>query len=170
MQYMNCLMNTVILVGDCYLLMPLMLLILRTGWLHCGMLEYFGTVTLDFCFNTYLGYTSLLLQDGSEGLLSREGIAQGDPLSMMLYAVAVLPLIHSLRAPGKWTQNWYTDDSSCVADLPSLQTWFEELLHRGPDYDYYPEPSKTVPVVGPADVQQASKLFTDLRIRIVPGE
>ena len=36
----------------------------------------------------------------------------------MLYAVAVLPLIHSLNAPGKWTQNWYADDSSCVAELP----------------------------------------------------
>ena len=49
---------------------------------------------------------------------------------MMLYAAAVLPLIHSLKVPGKWTENWYADDSSCVADLPSLLTRLEELLHR----------------------------------------
>ena len=61
---------------------------------------------------------------------------------MTLYAVAVLPLIHSLKVPGKWTENWYVDDSSCVADLPSLLTWLEELLHMGPDYDYHPEPSR----------------------------
>ena len=48
---------------------------------------------------------------------------------MILHAAAVLPLILSLKAPGKWTRNCYADDSPYVADLPSLQTWFEELLH-----------------------------------------
>ena len=61
---------------------------------------------------------------------------------MMFYAVTVLPLIHSLKAPGKWTENCYADDPSCVADLPSLLTRLEELLHRGPDYDCHPEPSR----------------------------
>ena len=122
-----------------------------------------------YLFNTYRGYASLLLQDGSKSLLSKEGVTQGDPLSMMLYAVAVLPLIRSLRAPGKWTQNWYADDSSCVADLRSLRAWYEELSHRGPDYGYHPEPSKTVLVVDPSDVQQASALFSDLGIKIVSG-
>ena len=122
-----------------------------------------------FLFNTYCGYASLLLQDGNKCLLSKEGITQGDPLSMMLYAVAVLPLIHFLRAPGRWTQNWYADDSSCVADLPSLRAWFEELSRRGPDYGYHPEPSKTVLIVGPSDVQRAFALFSDLGIRVVSG-
>ena len=92
-----------------------------------------------FLFNTYRGYASLLVQDGNavnNRLLSKEGVTQGDPLSMMLYAVAVLPLIRSLSAPGKWTQNWYADDSSCVADLPSLKAWFDELLCNGPNYGY----------------------------------
>ena len=128
-------------------------------WPHCSR----------FLFNTYHGYATFLLQDGNKCLLSKEGVTQGDPLSMMLYAVAVLPLIHSLRAPGKWIQNWYADDSSCVADLPSLRTWFEELLNRGPAYGYFPEPSKTVLVVGPSDIQQASELFADLGIKVVTG-
>ena len=67
-----------------------------------------------YLFNTYRGYVSLLLQDGSKSLLNKEGISQGDPLSMMLYAVAEIPLIRSLRAPGKWIQNWHTDNSSGV--------------------------------------------------------
>ena len=122
-----------------------------------------------YLFNTYRGYASLLLQDGSKSLLSKEGVTQGDPLSMMLYAVAVLPLIRSLRAPGRWTQNWYADDSSCIADLGSLRAWYEELSRRGPTYGYHPEPSKTVLVVGPSDVQQVSTLFSDLGIRVVSG-
>ena len=61
-----------------------------------------------FLFNTYRGYASLLVQDGSpvnNRLLSKEGVTQGNPLSMILYAVAVLPLISSLKALGNQTQN-----------------------------------------------------------------
>ena len=36
-------------------------------------------------------------------------------------------------------------------------------------YGYHPEPSKTVLVVGPSDVQQASELFNDLGIKVVSG-
>ena len=84
------------------------------------MLEWYGTIALVFLFITYHSYVSLLLLDGSKGLLGRECITQGDLLSMMLYAVAVLSLVHLIKAPSKWTQNWYANDSSCVADLPSL--------------------------------------------------
>ena len=110
-----------------------------------------------------------MLQDSSKSLLCKEGVTQGNPLSMMLYAVAVLPLIHSLRAPGKWTQNWYADDSSCVADLCSLRAWYEEQSCRGPKYGYHPEPLKTALFVGPSDVQQLSALFSDLGIKVVSG-
>ena len=122
MQYESCLTSTVISVWDCCLLMPPMhlnsvnrvtaLWIARVMWPHCSR----------FLFITYHGYTSLLLHDENKGLLSREGITQGSPLSMILYAVAVLSLIHSLKAPGKWTQDCCADYSSCVADLSSLQT------------------------------------------------
>ena len=129
----------------------------RVLWLQCSR----------FLFNTYRGYASLLVQGGntvSSCLLSKEG---GDPLSMMLYAVAVLPLIRSLKAPVNWIQNWYADDSSYVADLSSLKAGFDELLCKGPNYGYHPEPSKTVLIVGPSDVQEESALFEDLGIRVV---
>ena len=38
---------------------------------------------------------------------------------MMLYAVAVLPLIHYLEDYDERVQNWYADDSSCVGELSS---------------------------------------------------
>ena len=100
MQYESCLMSTVISVWDCCLLMPSMnlnsenrvtaLWIARVMWPHCSR----------FLFITYHGYASLLLHDESKGLLSREGITQGSPLSMMLYVVAVLSLIHFFKDPG----------------------------------------------------------------------
>ena len=67
-----------------------------------------------FLFNTYRGYASLVLQDKkkTEFLFSKEGVGQGDPLSMLMYAAAVMPLIKSLSRPSTWVQNWYADDSS----------------------------------------------------------
>jgi len=50
-----------------------------------------------FLFNTYWGYARLFVQGSDQVLLSKEGVTQGDPLSMMMYAVAVLPLIRSLE-------------------------------------------------------------------------
>ena len=105
-----------------------------------------------FLFNTYHGYAALFLQGSSDYLLSKEGVTQGDSLSMMLYAVAILPLIHSLRNPKRWIQNWYADDSACVATLPSLHAWFSQLSSSGPDFGYFPQLAKTVLVVGPSYV------------------
>ena len=39
-------------------------------------------------------------------LYSKEGVTQGDPLSMFMYVIGTLPLIHSLHDPGRWTQLW----------------------------------------------------------------
>ena len=61
----------------------------RVLWPHC----------LWFLFSTYCGYAALFLQGSSDYLLSKEGVTQGDPFSMMLYAVAILPLIHLLKNP-----------------------------------------------------------------------
>ena len=47
-------------------------------------------------------------------------MTQGDPLSMILCAVAILQLIHSLEDSDEWVQNWYADGSSCVGELSSV--------------------------------------------------
>ena len=38
----------------------------------------------------------LLLKGSEQVLYSKESVTQGEPLSMLMYAVAVLPLIRSL--------------------------------------------------------------------------
>ena len=73
-----------------------------------------------FLSNTYCGYATLVVHGSSEYVYSKEGVTQGDPLSMMMYAVAVLPLIRELVERDKWDQNWYADDSACFATLPRL--------------------------------------------------
>ena len=56
---------------------------------------------------------------GSDSLMfSKEGVTQGDPLSMFLYAVSTVPLISSLQdSSGSRKQVWYADDASACGEL-----------------------------------------------------
>ena len=47
-------------------------------------------------------------------------MTQGDPLSMFMYAIGTLPLIHSLNDFGQWTQLWYANDASASGTLPGI--------------------------------------------------
>ena len=64
-----------------------------------------------FLSNMYRGHAFLLLKTSDEMLLSRKGVTQGDPLSMMFYSIATLPLVRALKGDGHWFQSWYADDS-----------------------------------------------------------
>jgi len=66
----------------------------------------------------------LVLRGLSTFLYSKEGVTQGNPLSMFMYVIGTLPLIHSLRDPGRWTQLWYADDASASGTLLELCDWF----------------------------------------------
>jgi hypothetical protein len=126
-----------------------------------------------FLFNTYRGFAFLFLQetdDTSVILLSREGVTQGDPLSMFLYSIAILPLIRKCRSVDKWRQCWYADDSSAVARLENLAKWLTMLMEEGPKYGYFPEPAKSYLVVAPQGVAAAKRIFTGrLTVKVVTG-
>ena len=73
-----------------------------------------------FLFNTYRGWAVLYVHGAAEFLYSREGVTQGDPLSMFFYAISFLPLIRLLKEPSKWTQVWYADDASACGELSHI--------------------------------------------------
>ena len=64
--------------------------------------KVFMASLLLFLFNTYRGWAPLIVRGLGELLFGREGVTQGDPLSMFLYAVGTIPLIQSLKNPA-WT-------------------------------------------------------------------
>ena len=78
-------------------------------------------------------------------ILSREGVTQGDPLSMVLYRITLIPLAEELQAadPGLLSP-FYANDADfdgsegCSAQLLKL------LMRRGPDRGYFPEPAKSI--------------------------
>ena len=70
-----------------------------------------------YLFNCYRGQAIQVVLGAQEHVLSREGVTQVDTLSMLMYAVAVFPLIQALEDHSKWSQSWHADDSACAAKM-----------------------------------------------------
>jgi hypothetical protein len=118
--------------------------------------------------------------------LSKEGVTQGDPLGMMFYAIGLLPLTRKLKMGSSflsklidnsevnedihWIQNWYADDSACLADFQSIRVWLKLLVDEGPKFGYFPEPEKSYLVVHANFVNEAKILFADYKVNIVTGQ
>lgn len=128
----------------------------RVLWPNCSL----------FLFNCYRGWTPIVFTDSAEVLYSKEGVTQGDPLLMFIYAVATIPMINGIGRPTNGTDVWYADDASACAPLCDLKDWFFKLLHVGPSYGYYPEPQKCVLVVNSTHFDTASQLFSGFGVEV----
>ena len=62
----------------------------------------------------------MVLRGSDEHLASMEGVTQGDPMSMVLYAAGTLPLIRRLKDVSRYLQIWYADDSCAGGLLSSI--------------------------------------------------
>ena len=77
---------------------------------------------------------------------------------MFTYAIATLPLIRTLEDCSNCVQLWYVDDSSALGDIVSLMSWFERQLTVGPQFGYFPEPTKSYLVVSESSISRASDM------------
>ena len=94
--------------------------------------------------NTYIKPVRLFVFGGEE-IASQEGMCQGDPLAMAIYAVAITPLIKKLaEVCPSTTQCWYVDHDGSGDDLVALRRYWDELDAVGPRYGYFANASKTV--------------------------
>ena len=121
-----------------------------------------------FIFNTYRGWAPLVVRGASSFLYSKEGVTQGDPLSMFIYAIGVLPLIKAVGHPSHGgTQVWYAHDASACGGLEALKDWLTRLLKEGPVYGYLPKPRKSYIVVNVRSVKRANTIFGPLGVNFV---
>ena len=79
--------------------------------------------------NLYRLESSLFI--GGDTLLSKEGTTQGDPLAMVMYAVASIPLIHELSSISSVKQLWYADDATGMGTLNGLRSWWDRINELG---------------------------------------
>ena len=85
---------------------------------------------------------------------------------MLMYAVAIQPLILCLKDPSSYQQNWYVVDSAYGGCLAQLKSWFLLLLQTGPSYDYFAELSKSVLLVKEQHFEEAHRVFFDLEVEV----
>ena len=102
---------------------------------------------------------------GNDTILSQEGMTQGDPLSMVVYALSTLPLIARVSQPNL-TQTWFADDAGAGASLESLHRWWTALSEVGPKYGYHVSPPKTWLLVKDQHKEAARTLFMNSGIKI----
>jgi hypothetical protein len=89
---------------------------------------------------------------------------------MFGYAVGLLPLIRGLKSQFPMvTQPWYADDAGAGATFKRIRATFLRLFQLGPDYGYYPEPTKSILVVSTANFARANVEFTDLGFKVTTG-
>jgi len=108
-----------------------------------------------FVTNCYSRPTRLFVIGGIE-IKSSEGTTQGDPVAMVVYATAIIPLLLMVMAilkskrPEKTAKaSAFADDFSAAGTIKSLLEWWEELCKLGPKFGYFPEPNKCWLIVKP---------------------
>ena len=67
-------------------------------------------------------------------LKSEEGVTHGDPLSMAMYGIAILPLMKKLNVT-ETSQKWYADDGNSAGELTKLRELFRVSKRTAPITD-----------------------------------
>ena len=127
-----------------------------------------------FAFNCYKRQSRLYLRHRTSHkcsiLRSKEGVTQGDPLSMVLYGLAMTPLGRRLRELHPTvTQPWYADDCSLHGRASAVRKVLIDLQFLGPSKGYFPEPDKSVLVCPQPDLTAATAQLHDLPLKHATG-
>jgi hypothetical protein len=126
-----------------------------------------------FAFNCYRHAAQLIVRRDHGDchiLLSREGVTQGDPLSMFLYGLTLVPLAKFLRAQVPTViQPWYADDCAMAGSVSNITTAMRLLLHYGPSRGYFPEPSKSILICRKEDRAVAREMLAEFDFKYSDG-
>lgn len=126
-----------------------------------------------FAFQCYRHAAILIVRQRSQPcmtILSREGVTQGDPLSMVLYGLTLVPLAKRIRAAtGDVVQPWYADDMAMAGKVSGIACATSLLQRFGPDRGYFPEPEKSILICRDADQSQAKRQLSAYHFQYTTG-
>jgi hypothetical protein len=89
---------------------------------------------------------------------------------MVAYGLGILPMICQLKKEfPDVNQPWYADDAGAGGKFDAIRRHFTRLQEIGPNYGYFPEPSKSIIVVASHNLEKAKHEFKDLGFKVVTG-
>ena len=87
-------------------------------------------MSLNLCSHQKLIYDPSAFSIDKRVIKSQEGTTQGDPLAMLLYGVATLPLIDILEYQN-FPHKWYADEGNVADSLELLRIVLDKLYEHG---------------------------------------
>ena len=117
-----------------------------------------------FVCNCYSRPSRLLVMGGIE-ITSSECTTQGDPVAMAVYAIAIIPLIWMILeitegySKGTSKAAPYTDDLTAAGCILELKCWWDQLCELDPKFGYFPQASKSWPIIKPEVEGKAKTIF-----------
>ena len=118
-----------------------------------------------FVINTYRLPVRLFVKGGQE-LKSSEGMTQGDPLSMSIYGISLIPLMLALQNTSNIKQCWLGDDASGAESIKDVLKWWQSLEKMGPLFGYQPNALKCWLIVKPNKYEEAMEAFQNTGINV----
>ena len=76
---------------------------------------------------------------------------------MIMYGIGILSLINNLKR-SITRVTWYAENAGALVTFVRLETYFDSLTRQGPGRGYHPEPTKSLLIVLPEDLE-ADKVF-----------
>jgi hypothetical protein len=126
-------------------------------------------IIYTYAYNCYSVNARLFVVGGKE-LASREGSTQGDPPSMVYYAIGLLPLMYELSKPTEQItppkHAAYADDLTGGGKIINLRSWFDKIVDHGPKYGYDAEPTKSWLIVKEHLLDEATLAFEGTGVNI----
>jgi hypothetical protein len=126
-----------------------------------------------YVFHTYRHASVLIVRRQNQPcvkILSREGVTQGDPLSMILYALTLSPLSERIReSTPNVVQPWYADDVALVGTATDVKKAMKVLQRYGPAKGYFPEPEKSILICDPDVKENCESVLDEFKFQFASG-
>ena len=85
---------------------------------------------------------------------------------MIIYGGAMMPVVRDLKEDHPpIVQPWYADDADSAGDFDEIEAFFKDLAKIGPDFGYFPEPSKSVLIVRSPNLLAVQVFFNEQHCR-----
>ena len=125
-----------------------------------------------FVHNCYSRPSQLFVIDGVE-IASSECTTQGDPVPMVVCAIAKISLIlMTLEITESYSEDIskaaaYVDDLIAASCIPGLKYWWNQLSELGPKFRYFPQASKSWLIIKPGVEGKAKTIFQGSGVQII---